>query len=182
MTINKNLPNCITALRIVGTVVLLFPTPLSVPFFIVYVFTGLTDALDGWLARKTGTTSELGSRLDSIADILFYTVMLVKILPTLVRVLPWFTWILVGSALAIRAGAYVLAFIKYHRFASVHTYMNKLTGLSIFCYPFFLPTPAAVPIALCVSAVGILASLEELLIHAVAKQYSENTKTLFSLH
>ena len=35
---------------------------------ILFVIAGITDHLDGYIARKTGTTSELGALLDLIAD------------------------------------------------------------------------------------------------------------------
>ena len=57
--------NSITLLRIVGSIGLLFPAPMSPLFLGIYTLTGLTDVLDGWLARKTGTTSDFGARLDS---------------------------------------------------------------------------------------------------------------------
>jgi len=182
MTVNKNLPNYITGLRILGTVILLFVPALSIPFFVLYVFTGLTDVLDGMIARMTNTTSALGSRLDSIADLLFYTVLLVKILPKMLEVLPEVIWFVVAAIIALRIVSYSLAFVKYKKFASVHTYMNKLTGASIFVYPFFLLLPAAVPVAFCVCAVAAIASLEELLIHVITKRYPENTRTIFAIH
>ena len=182
MAVNKNLPNYITGLRILGTLVLLFVPALSMPFFILYVFTGLTDVLDGMIARMTNTTSALGSRLDSVADLLFYTVLLVKILPEMLEVLPSVIWFVVAGVILVRVGSYVLAFIKYKKFASVHTYMNKLTGASIFFYPFFLLLPVAVPVAFGVCAVAGLASAEELLLHAISKHYPENTKTIFCIH
>ena len=182
MAVNKNLPNYITGLRILGTVILLFVPSLSIPFFVLYIFTGLTDVLDGAIARMTHTTSAFGSRLDSIADLVFYTVLLVKILPQMVEVLPSAIWFVVAGVILLRVVSYVYAFIKYKRFASVHTYMNKLTGASIFVYPFFLLRPVAVPVAFGVCAVAALASIEELLIHTVAKHYPENTRTIFSIH
>ena len=59
MLANKNLPNIISALRIAGTVWLLFMKPLSTLFLVVYVLTGASDVADGAIARKYGTTSEL---------------------------------------------------------------------------------------------------------------------------
>ena len=182
MSVNKNLPNYITGLRILGTVALLFVDSLTLPFFIIYVLTGVTDALDGFIARKTNTASALGALLDSIADLIFYTVLLVKILPEMIRVLPWGIWYVVAGVVLVRLVAYDVAFLKYHRFASVHTYMNKLTGAAIFVYPFFLPLPAAVPVAFAVCAIAGLGSLEELLIHVLSKTYpAESVKTIFSL-
>lgn len=182
MSVSKNLPNYITCLRILGTVALLFVESLTFPFYIVYVLTGITDVLDGFVARITNTTSTLGARLDSIADLIFYTVLLVKILPEMLVVLPPIIWFAVAAVIAVRVCAYVLAFVKYKRFASVHTYMNKMTGASIFVYPFFLVLPTAVPVAFAVCAVAGLASLEELLIHAITKNYPENTRTIFNIH
>ena len=41
--------------------------PLSTLFLTIYVLTGISDVLDGAIARKYTTTSELGAKLDSIA-------------------------------------------------------------------------------------------------------------------
>lgn len=67
--------DCITVCRIVGTLILSVLRPLSLVFFFVYTLTGLTDVLDGWIARKTKTASDFGAKLDSIADMLFCAVI-----------------------------------------------------------------------------------------------------------
>ena len=97
-----NAANIITFMRIVGTAVLLFQKPMSSLFLAVYTFTGLTDAFDGIVARKTGTASEFGSRLDSVADLLFYGVMLIKLLPVLWAALPREIWCAVAVILLVR--------------------------------------------------------------------------------
>ena len=61
-----NLADIVTMLRIVGALSLIAIRPLSALFFLVYSITGVTDVLDGQIARKTNTSSELGARLDSI--------------------------------------------------------------------------------------------------------------------
>ena len=81
-------PNICTMLRIVGTVGLLLIRPLTLPFYLLYTFCGITDVLDGTIARATNSTSEFGARLDSIADLIFYAVMIVKFFPILLEVLP----------------------------------------------------------------------------------------------
>lgn len=78
-----NLPNCITFFRIIGTLCLLFMPACSTMFLLIYTLAGVTDVLDGWLARKTGTASAWGARLDSIADLFFYAVLFLKIFPIL---------------------------------------------------------------------------------------------------
>ena len=61
------IPNFITVLRIIGTFALLFLSPAELSFLIIYLVCGLTDILDGWLARKLKVTSVMGSRLDTAA-------------------------------------------------------------------------------------------------------------------
>ena len=63
-----NTADTITSVRIAASLFLLLLPLRSVGFLVVYTLTGLTDVLDGWLARKTGTASDFGARLDSIAD------------------------------------------------------------------------------------------------------------------
>ena len=56
-----NVAYCITLLRIAGTVLLLALKPLSTEFFIVYALTGVTDILDGWIARKLKIADDFGA-------------------------------------------------------------------------------------------------------------------------
>ena len=66
-----NTADIVTLFRMAGTLLLVFLQPLSAGFFLVYSLTGVTDVLDGWIARKTKTASDFGARLDSIADLLY---------------------------------------------------------------------------------------------------------------
>ena len=75
--------NLITILRILASVALLFCPALSPAFFAVYIFAGVTDMLDGFVARRTGTVSDLGAKLDTIADFALAAVCLCKLLPIL---------------------------------------------------------------------------------------------------
>lgn len=171
--------NFITFLRIIGTVGLLFAGPMSPLFLGIYTFTGLTDMLDGWVARHTGTASEFGARLDSIADLLFYTVMLIKLLPVLWIILPQTVWYAVVAVLLVRMSSYLTAAIKYHCFASLHTYLNKLTGIAVFLLPYMLMTSYRVEYSRFVCALAFAASLEELAIHLLHKSYYADRKTVF---
>ncbi len=50
--------------------------------------------IDGTVARKTGTESEFGSKLDSTADLMFVTVCLLKLLPVLNKLTGMLTFVL----------------------------------------------------------------------------------------
>jgi len=53
----KTIPNCISFSRIIFSLILVFIKPLSVAFYAIYIICGLSDIMDGFIARKTGTTS-----------------------------------------------------------------------------------------------------------------------------
>lgn len=174
-----NAADIITFLRIAGTILLLVLQPLSAEFFWVYALTGLTDVLDGWIARKTKTASDSGARLDSIADLLFYTVILIRVSPSLFTILPNEIWYAAAAVFCIRISAYITAAIKYRLFASLHTYLNKFTGIAVFLIPFLIITEYAVEYCWIVCAVAAAASLEELIIHLSSKDYCSNVKSVF---
>ena len=174
------IPNCITLLRMVSTVVMAFLEPLSQAFFTVYTFAGITDILDGFIARVTKTMSKFGAKLDSVADLLFYTVMLLKILPSLGKILPWYIWLAVGVVLFLRLAAYAAAAIKEKQFAAHHTILNKITGFCVFCVPYILPLSFAATLCWIPCVVGGLASTEELLIQTTP--YGKRYKKEVSCH
>ena len=153
--------------------------PFSAPFLWVYALTGLTDVLDGSNGRKTHRACEFGARLDSVADLLFYAVMLFRIFPFLWDRLPKFIWIVVAAAFLLRISAYTVAAVKYRWFASLHTYLNKFTGLTVFLIPFLFVTRYAVGYCFAVSFIAVFSSLEELVMHLQRKSYPGDKKFLF---
>ena len=64
----KQIANIITSLRIICSILMLFCRVPSIRFCLLYIFCGLTDMVDGAIARKTNAVSEFGARLDSVAD------------------------------------------------------------------------------------------------------------------
>lgn len=168
----------LTLLRMVGTALLAALKPLSGGFFFLYALTGVTDVLDGWIARKTNTESDFGARLDSAADLLFYAVMLLRIFPALWQALPGSIWFAVAFIVLVRLAAYLTAAVKYRRFASLHTYLNKFTGFGVFLIPFSLLTDYACVFCWSVSAVAMASSLEELVLHLQSQAYNPNTKSV----
>lgn len=174
-----NTADTVTSMRIVFSFVLLMLPVTSPEFILIYTLIGLTDVLDGWLARKTGTVSDFGARLDSIADLLFYGILLFRLLPTLWLALPQAVWYVVSAVLLVRVLAYTTAAVKYHRFASLHTWLNKLTGGAVFLLPYVFAVSDGVAYGWAVCLLALAASLEELTIHLFQKEYASDRKTLF---
>ena len=176
-----NFPCLITFIRIIGTILMLFVAPFSAVFYLIYTISGSSDALDGYVARKLNQSTEFGAKLDSVADILFYLVMILRIFPVLISKVSIGIWCAVGVVVFVRIASYVVAAIKYKCFASLHTYMNKLTGILVFFIPYAVNFKLFFVFCILIVAVAGTASLEELIIHIRSKEYNQNTKTLFNI-
>ena len=174
-------PNIITCVRILGTIALVFIEPFCVPFYVIWTICGVSDVLDGTVARMTKQESKFGARLDSMADIMFYLLMLYRVLPTLIAVLPRWIWIIVCVIALTRSAAYVTALIKYKRFASLHSYLNKLSGFMLFLVPYFISLSWFWIYCVVLCGIGLLSSIEELLIHLLSRHYQEGRQTIIGL-
>jgi len=82
-----NLVNYITLSRIIIILPVLFLVsnqdhPYNWVALILFVIAGITDHIDGFLARKTGTATKLGALLDLIADKLLICIPLIFLIST----------------------------------------------------------------------------------------------------
>ena len=129
--------NLITGTRILCSVSLLFCPALSLSFFVLYFVAGLTDMIDGAVARKTGTVSELGAKLDTAADFVFVAVCLWKLLPSLA--VPLWLWIWIVLIALIKMINIISGYVIQKKYVALHTVMNKVTGILLFILPLTLP-------------------------------------------
>ena len=171
-----NTANAITMLRIIGTVCLIFTKPFSKLFYIIYTICGISDVFDGYVARLTRTSSAFGAMLDSIADLVLYSVMVLKIFPALYMTLPIEIWYAVTIVVVIRIISYLSAAVKYRRFASLHTKLNKITGFLVFMIPYMITLPVATPYCVTACGVSAVSSVEEMMIHIKSEQYRGKEK------
>ena len=128
--------NLITSCRILLSLLLLFFPALSPGFYGLYLAAGLSDMLDGFVARRTNSASPLGAKLDSIADLVFLAVCLVKLLPVLA--LPVWLWGWVGLIALLRLLNILSGFVCRKKLVLLHTRANKLTGALLFLMPLSL--------------------------------------------
>lgn len=125
-----SLPNVISAVRLalVPLLIWLALQGMEYTFLMVLAFSLLTDGLDGFLARRLGQVTTLGSHLDSWADLATYAVMLLGL---------WQLWPVVFSR---EAGYMIVAFsfwlvpvvvclTRFGRFPNYHTHASKLAAL-----------------------------------------------------
>ena len=151
--------NFITIIRILCSLALLFFMPLSLPFYALYTAAGLSDILDGRIARKTNTATKFGEKLDTIADIVFAAVVLIKLLPILA--LPVWIIVWVGVIALIKLVNIVIGFVRHHTLTAVHSIINKITGVLVFILPFTIQIISIRYTAVFVCAVATVAAIME---------------------
>lgn len=129
----KYIANIITSCRIIFSILMLFFPVFSAWFYVMYITGGFTDMIDGTIARKTNSVSKFGSHLDTLADFVFTSAALFKILPVIDIphwILKWIFIITIIKIINIISG-----FIYEKRFMAEHTIMNRITGILLFLLP-----------------------------------------------
>jgi phosphatidylglycerophosphate synthase len=128
----KYIPNALSILRGIMALSLILITPrLSVVGFIIFLIAGVTDMVDGHLARRIeGAKSELGATLDSVSDLLMYIVAIFFIIPEMG------IWPELQVFILIAIGCKLLNIIPaliWHRVVFfTHTIPSKMFTLAIF--------------------------------------------------
>ena len=91
---------------------------------------------DGTVARKTGTVSDFGAKLDTAADFIMAVVCLIKLVPVLDVPIWLIIWIAVIAL--IKVINIISGYVKRKEFIAAHTVINKVTGIILFLLPFTL--------------------------------------------
>ena len=150
----KHIANIITGSRIVLSLPLLLVPLSSAWFYMFYLLCGLSDMVDGTVARRTNSETEFGAKLDTVSDFVFMLVCAVKILPV-VRIPVWL-WVW-GALIALAKILNIaLFFIAKKKLISIHSVFNKITGLALFLLPFTL---TFVEVTYSVLAICVLATV-----------------------
>ena len=161
------LPNLITLARLVMvplTVWLVVQHRLDLAF-LVFLAAGISDALDGWLARALGARSVVGAMLDPLADkallvSVYVTLAVIGVLPDWLAILVVFRDVMILGGLALlwmlglRPTIRPLAISKLNTFAQL-----ALAGLVLFTEGFGVPLGPAVTVLILATAVTTAGSL-----------------------
>lgn len=173
----KFIPNSISFCRIILSLLMFFVKPLSAAFYGIYLLCGLSDVLDGFIARKTGTTSRFGAKIDSFADFIMVGVFIVVLFPIVNPPSTIVIWIIFIGLIKVASMAVILK--KYQTFAILHTYGNKLTGLLLFLFPMMLPFSDPTVLMAIICVVASLTAIEELMINLISKELQLDKPSIF---
>ena len=109
---------------------------------ILFIIAGITDHLDGYLARKTGSTSSLGALLDLVADKLLIIITLVYFISyhsSLMLIIP--SIIIVMREIVISSFRQILAEVEGENPVEVTFIAKSKTTLQIFAISFLIISP-----------------------------------------
>ncbi len=174
-----NWPNAVSLLRLLMAPMMLWLAlehrPLA--YLAVLLFAGFTDVLDGFLARRLGQTTELGSHLDSWGDFTIYSSMAAGawlLWPdTVVREWLPFCVIVASFSLPVLVGLY-----KFGRLTSYHTWSVKL-AVAITYAGYVLLFADITPWLFRVAALFcVAAAIEEILITLVMQHERADVRSL----
>lgn len=174
---NPNAANLITLSRIAAAAVLAFVPPCSGLFWLCYLWGGVSDLLDGMVARLMKHQSPAGARLDSIADLILVIALLFSVLGHIH--LPGWLWQWIVCIALLRIAGYGIGLFRYRAFSALHTYANKAAGVLVFLFPLLYKQWGAPAAGAIVCFAAFAAALEELVITVTAETLDRERRSYF---
>jgi len=143
---------------------------------------GLTDVLDGPVARRSGGVTRFGSQLDSVADMLIITSMVIwlrLLRPEFFRM--YATPILIWAMLGIMT--LLLGWVRFRRLGDVHLWSAKVAGVLGYLFTVYMLAwegPAAPFFWIAIGA-AYLSAGETLIVMATQSHIDERAGTVFRM-
>lgn len=140
----------------------------------------ITDALDGFLARRLNVVTKLGSQMDSIADDILFSVCAFSVYWMHVQVITD-NLDIIFTVIALHGIKIIWLYAKHKKFISgMHTYLTKaaafLQALFFIDCMFWGPDTIILWTALITTCIAIT---EEILIISACKQLKQDMKGIF---
>ena len=179
----KRLPDLISCLRIALSIALLFLTDKPILFATVYFLCGISDVLDGYLARRLSAETTFGSKLESAGDFVFYLVCLRVLLTFADRGEGGIILACITIIVAMRAINLVITKMRFNQWCIMHTIGNKLTGFALFLMlpVWVLANGIIFWSSIAVGVMAGLSALEEAVILLKSETYDTNRRSIVIL-
>lgn len=176
-----NIPNILSLYRLASFPLVLFLLIMGFEtiFAILLCINLVTDILDGWIARVFHMKTEIGAKLDSIADMGTYVLAILGIFifkysnfdPYMSSFIPFVSLFLFS---------HILSIIKFKQLPSLHLYSWKIGGyiqgvffFVLFAIDFYLP------FYILMVSWGIAAFIEHIIIQLIIPEMQSNAKGLY---
>jgi CDP-diacylglycerol--glycerol-3-phosphate 3-phosphatidyltransferase len=174
----RKLPNLLSILRMILSFSLLWCLDDRILFVALYLLCGLTDLLDGYIARKYDCQTRVGAILDSIADLCMFFIIVFALI-TWMGTVSSILWAGFLSIAGIRVINMLIALIRFRQFAILHTLANKASGVLLFLYPVEYLLFRSNVLLFLLFAVALFSAIEECILQMTCKTLDLNRKGLF---
>lgn len=176
-----NLPNLLSLYRLLSFPVVLYFILIKAQtvFIVLMIINLLTDILDGYFARKFHRETDLGAKLDSLADEGMYILGLTGIwILKKTELEPYKTGVMIFASTYLLT--LIVSLVKYRRLPGLHLYLSKtggylqgifLTVLFLFGFSPFLLIAAMI--------LGIVAFLEQIIVMLITSEMKADYKGLY---
>ena len=170
----KYVPNMLSFMRLLLIIPLMFLTPFELPFMIIYVVAGVSDMIDGPLARKFNVVSQFGAALDGGADFLMILVVVFRILP-LIELPAWvIIWIFI--VIGMKFLGVIIGYLRHKKLILMHTYIGKFFVFSLFLFPVFYLFVDVVLLLTVLLVLATIVMVEDLYINITSKEVNLDHK------
>lgn len=158
----KQIPNLLTLIRlllVLPFLICLFHKQFEYAFYI-FLIAGVTDALDGWLARGFSWQSDVGKLIDPMADKLLIVASFISL--AILHIIPvWLVMLIFARDLTISLGVIAWYILIPKKPDLKPTYISKvntvlqllLVILCLYDQAFALPNPQWIPICVMLTAI-----------------------------
>lgn len=149
-------------------------------FLIMFIIIGVTDKLDGTLARYLNQTTALGAKLDTIADMVFYPLIALWLYRFESGVVSdW--WNLIYFLLALYFFKMITGKIKFGYVPAFHTIGAKTFSASLYFFMIIamLDSNLAKSIFPLLCVIGFINQIEETYILLTRDSVDENIRSIF---
>ncbi|MBV9774075.1 MAG: CDP-alcohol phosphatidyltransferase family protein [Gemmatimonadetes bacterium] len=180
--ISRSVPNQLSAFRLLMVPVLWVVAAFRLPVVlgVGWALAAATDVLDGYLARRSGTTTRFGSGLDSLADHLltlsgFAWLLLFRRAFFREQLVPLLVWGALGLTVL------AVSWLRFRRFADLHLYSTKAAALlgSLFAISLLVLGTYRAPVFHVVIGVCFFAALEALAVLLTRSRVDEHVGSIF---
>ena len=183
----KTIPNILSISRLILIPAMIIPTyyidnepNARFIFLIMFIIIGVTDKLDGTLARYLNQTTALGAKLDTIADMVFYPLIALWLYRFESGVVgEW--WNLIYFLLALYFFKMITGKIKFGYVPAFHTIGAKTFSASLYFFMIIamLDSNLAESIFPLLCVIGFINQIEETYILLTRDSVDENIRSVF---
>lgn len=178
----KNLPNIITSVRLIAAVVLIVECMLgqAVPHFLaLFIAAGVSDMLDGFIARRFNWCTDFGARLDSISDLSLYVSVFIFLSLNCGADVGKCVPVLICGAAA-QVAHLILSYRKFQQFPAYHSTFTRCMAYLMFFGLIAYWTTRNATILPALAIFWVLCSLEGMIITAILKRPTINVSSILT--